>query len=201
MYSSTDIYINFSDLTYQYTNKGEISLQAGGPAISVRRIPTDSRPAHHTFHNPIVDSIDDIPKGVEAYFRQGYTNFPQAYERRLEIAIEHFERFNNSPSSIAEAWIFGLHPDGGEQIANHRKQWAESKVQIEQEQIEERARDNRITELELALSPTQLKTWKDNHEEGVDYWGSVNLGGQKYTVSNRCDIGFCIHNPSGTGVF
>lgn len=198
MYTSTDIYTNAPTLTYQYSDQGEVCSAAGANVdISVLRYPGDHIYAHQSEgYGIVVSSIDEIPSAYKAYMQTAYPNFAGSYERIQFLYRNILTNLSDNEYVIKDAWILGLHPDGGKQIQKLRERFAASKSKIEAEVSVCEKAENRAAELEALLCP-QVKTWQEKHEEGTDYYGAVTVAGQTYRCHNISDVGYAIIGPRG----
>lgn len=200
MLTQTNIYLCGHDLTYQYNPEGEIATSAGsGLHISVRRVPGDLKPSYHDHYDPIVDSIDDIPPCYKNLILDRWGE--QGWKRLQYFTQAILDKRPENPSVQEQAWIAGLHPDGGEYIANLRQRYAASKAEVEAEIACSTAKQDRIDELKTLLQPQVLRTQESkNPEGGVDYRAEVEICGAVYICRDLFDAGYVIHPPDGKGV-
>lgn len=115
------------------------------------------------------------------------------WKRLQELVAQMLSKLPDHEYVVAAAWIAGVHPDGGKEIAALRQRYQKSKEAVEAEIQAELAKKQRIRELESSMCPEFLETKKIRHEEGVDYYAEVLIKDKTYICRNIADFGYAIY--------
>lgn len=98
-------------LTYQYSDEGQICTQMGASM-------------ELTFD-------ETVRERYQAAIRAEYADFPGAWERLVELSRKSLEALPDNPFAQEQAWLCGVHPDGGERVAKIRQQAATERSAVE----------------------------------------------------------------------
>lgn len=160
-------------ITYQYDQKGRIDTAMGGPSIEVS----------------MDEDIDQLPARYRAWIEE--RSRPGTWDRLVELTAAQLARLSDNKIVNEAAWLCGLHPDGGEDVAAMRAWQIKARARRDEEAARKAERERLKAAAAEGIVCTVVERWP--------YGASVRVtvdGGEPlcFQCRNIFDVGYVV-NP------